>query len=162
SLALESAQARADSVVFRHFQEALQVHGVPLIRAEEGESLGLLEPARCEILHPAPGYVPRTHADNNLSLVSLVSLEGRSFLLPGDLERDGLRDLLKKHPGFPRVDWLLAPHHGRATGEPALCARGFHPRFVVLSDGRDYPQARAQYLAEIPDAVVLSTSREGA
>jgi len=54
----------------------------------------------------------------------------------------------------------MAPHHGRDSGEPALCESGFRPRFVVFSDWRDYSQAR--YLYEAGGARVFSTVLDGA
>lgn len=91
----------------------------------------------------------------------MVSFGGFHLILPGDLEKDGLMKLFKDNRPFPKVDWLMAPHHGRESGEPALCARGFKPRFVVLSDWRDYPDDHLVYQSMVPGAVVLSTAAEG-
>jgi beta-lactamase superfamily II metal-dependent hydrolase len=91
----------------------------------------------------------------------MVSFGGFNLILPGDLEKDGLMKLFKDNRPFPKVDWLMAPHHGRESGEPALCARGFKPRFVVLSDWRDYPDDHLVYQSMVPGAVVLSTAEEG-
>ena len=54
----------------------------------------------------------------------------------------------------------MAPHHGRASGQPALCEKGLNPSYVVLSDYRDYPDTRDQYQAG--GAQVLSTAWDGA
>lgn len=159
--AFAGSGADAGSRVYRTFQGTLQARGVTLIPLKSGDVLEGMGPAGFSILHPSSAYRPRTAADNNRSVVSLVSYGGFSFILPGDLEREGIQELLKDKP-FSKVDWLMAPHHGRRSGEPALCAQGFHPRFVVLSDWRDYPQTRAIFQAEVPEAVVLSTASEGA
>jgi len=53
-------------------------------------------------------------------------------------------------------------HHGRASGEPALCAEGIRPRFVVFSDGVDYPESRELYEKFDSGVTVLSTALQGA
>ncbi len=160
--AYEGDQAQSDSQIYQAFKEAIEEHHVRLQPLQEGDVLTELQPAQIKILHPPDSYIPRLHADNNRSLVSLVSLGGFNLILPGDLEKDGILKLLKDNQPFPRVDWLMAPHHGRLSGEPFLCAEGFKPRFVVLSDWRDYPDDHADFQSVVPNAVVLSTAEEGA
>ncbi len=159
--AYEGTQAQSDSFIYQEFKEVIGKRGVKLVPLKEGDQLGDLSPAQLTVLHPPDRYAPRLHADNNRSLVSMVSFEGFNLILPGDLERDGLLKLLKDNQPFPKVDWLMAPHHGRKSGEPALCARGFKPRFVVLSDWRDYPDDHLVFQSMVPDSVILSTAQEG-
>ncbi|SRR5579871_1617144 len=156
------AQAQSDSAIYRKFQDSLLQHHLPLQQLKEGDGIHDLEPARVAVLHPPAGFKPRIHADNNSSLASLVSFGGINVLVPGDLEKEGLLKLLKDNRPFPHLDWLMAPHHGRLSGEPLLCAKGFKPRFVVLSDWRDYPDDHADFQSVVPDAVVISTAEEGA
>jgi beta-lactamase superfamily II metal-dependent hydrolase len=162
SESFEGWGAKAESGVYLRFKQRLQERGVPLRFVAEGDQLPMLDQVRLGILHPAKNYRPRKHPDNNLSVVTLASFGPFNLALPGDLEKEGLLRLFRAHRPFPRVDWLMAPHHGRKSGEPALCAEGFRPRFVVFSDWRDYPRTRDQYRAIVPDAVVLSTAEEGA
>lgn len=161
AVAYEGAQARSDSGIYQAFKETILNRHVRLQPLKEGDHLEELAPAHYTVLHPPDGYIPHIHADNNYSLVSLVSFGGVNLVLPGDLEKDGLLKLLKDNQPFPQVDWLMAPHHGRKSGEPLLCAKGFKPRFIVLSDWRDYPDDHADFQSVVPDAVVLSTAEEG-
>lgn len=114
-----------------------------------------------EVLHPDQGYHPSRAPDNNLSLVVRFRYGATSFLFPGDLEKEGLGRLLAT-PGVGKVDWLLAPHHGRRSGEPRSSAEGFSPRFVVFSDGKDHPDSRSLYQEGAPGVLVLSTAKDGA
>jgi beta-lactamase superfamily II metal-dependent hydrolase len=134
--------------------------GVRDLRVGQGQLLPGLEPAQWDLVHPARGYHPRLHEDNNRSVVSLVTYGGFKLLLPGDLEKPGIEELLRKNPQLKPLDWLMAPHHGRDSGQPALCERGLDPGFVVLSDYRDYPDARDQY--QSGGTQVLSTAVDGA
>jgi competence protein ComEC len=160
--AYEGNRAQSNSAIYGEFKQAIVDRGVKYLTLKEGNQLGDLEPAQVEILHPPDDYQPQFHADNNLSLVSMVSFGGVHVMLPGDLEKDGLLKLLKDNRPFPKVDWLMAPHHGRRSGEPLLCAQGFKPRFIVLSDWRDYPDDHELFKSVVPSAVVLSTAEEGA
>jgi len=158
----EGARAQSDSDTYRQFEESILRRHLPLQKLNEGDSLREMEPAEVVLLHPAKGFKPRLHADNNLSLVSLISFGGIRLMVPGDLEKDGILKLLKDHPDLPQIDWLMAPHHGRLSGEPLLCAKNFKPRFVVLSDWRDYPDDHLDFQSVVPNAVVLSTAQDGA
>lgn len=160
--AYEGTQAQADTLIYKRFKQTIQERGVRLQVLREGDSLKELDPAQVTVLHPSDSYTPSLKADNNRSLVSLVSYGGVHLILPGDLEKDGLLRLFRDNRPFPRTDWLMAPHHGRRSGESLLCAKNFKPRFVVLSDWRDYPEDHAAFQSQVPGAVVLSTAEVGA
>lgn len=74
---------------------------------------------------------------NNLSTASFLFYDGIGILVPGDLERPGWLELLKR-PEFradlARTQILVASHHGRESG---YCAEAFSccsPDIVVISD----------------------------
>lgn len=160
SIAYEGPLAHSDSRVYQLYEETLKQKGTKDLFVNQGDQLPGLTPARWTILHPALAYRPRLHEDNNRSVVSLITFGGLKMVLPGDLEKPGILEFLKKNPGLAPVDWLMAPHHGRASGQPALCEKGLDPSYVVLSDYKDYPETRDQYQAG--GAIVLSTALDGA
>ncbi len=160
--AYEGGPVQSGGLGYQEFLEAIDDRHVKLERLKEGDRIAELQPAPIAILHPPDNFHPRLRPDNNRSLVSLVSFGGFNLVLPGDLEKDGLVKLLRDNQPFPWVDWLMAPRHGRWSGEPLLCAKAFRPRFVVLSDWRDYPDDHADFQSVVPGAVVLSTAVEGA
>lgn len=163
--AYEGAGARADTAIYRAFHQAVALTKTPLVFLKRGDRIAGMEPAQIEVLHPPLVFEP-AQADNNRSVVSRLTYSSGSGIFsavfPGDLEREGLRELFKNEKPFPPVDWLMAPHHGRASGEPALSAQGFKPRFVVFSDGVDYPPSRALYEKADPGVTVFSTALTGA
>ena len=75
---------------------------------------------------------------NNLSLLNFLDIGNFSFVLPGDLERPGWLELLKKSQVrtlLEDVDIFVASHHGRESG---YCKEVFNycsPQFVIMSDG---------------------------
>lgn len=160
SMAYEGSQARSDSYIYQLYETTLRQKGIPDTYLDEGNQVLGLEPADWNIVHPAAGFHPLLHEDNNRSVVSLISYGGIHLVLPGDLEKPGLQEMLKNNEALSNVDWLMAPRHGRNSGEPALCEKGMHPRFVVLSDYRDYPDARQAYGSG--GTKVFSTALDGA
>jgi competence protein ComEC len=160
SVAYEGSQAESNSHIYQLYEETLRQKGILIMRLDKGESLSGLEPVDWIIVHPAVQFHPHLHEDNNRSVVSLISYGGMHLVLPGDLEKPGLQEMFRNNPALKCVDWLMAPHHGRNSGEPALCEKAMSPRFVVLSDYRDYPDARQVY--SLGGATVFSTALDGA
>ncbi len=160
SIAYEGSQTHSDSRIYQLYEETLLQKGIPTTHLNEGDRVLGLEPVDWNIVHPAAEFHPHLHADNNRSVVSLISYGGVRLVLPGDLEKPGLQEMFKNNQTLSSVDWLMAPHHGRNSGEPLLCEKGMRPRFVVLSDYRDYLDARQAYSSG--GAKVFSTALDGA
>ena len=82
---------------------------------------------------------PNWDTENNLSLVCILDIYGFRFMFPGDIERNGLNNMLR-NPEFADlvkgVDVLFAPHHGRENGkcEALFDDFGCAPTLVVISD----------------------------
>jgi len=163
--AYEGVGAKASTDIYQAFHAELNLRQVPLYFLRQGDLLCEMAPVRALVLHPPLRFNP-AKGDNNRSVVTELHYpagpSGVSVLLPGDLEKEGLLKLLADNQPFPPIDWLMAPHHGRASGEPALCARRLKPRFVVFSDQVDYPLSRALYEKSDPGVKVFSTALDGA
>jgi competence protein ComEC len=152
--------------------ETLERRGIPTrtIRAGDRLSAGRVE---IEVLHPpARGpdgkeYRPEAN-ENNRSLVLVVRHQGTAILLTGDLEGQGMEDVLKLPP--PRVDVLMAPHHGsRRTNTPGLVKR-CRPRVVVACLGPPRGATRppdpqmaggVPFLGTWPHGALTITSKNG-
>ncbi len=83
------------------------------------------------VLHP-----PRQTdggSDNSVSLSLALEYNGYRFLLPGDLEGEGTRQLLNQPAN--RVDVLMAPHHGSLAESPEPLLGWCKPKHVVISGG---------------------------
>lgn len=103
----------------------------------EAVATELLEPPglQCQTFQNSHSLFKDT---NNLSLLCFLTVDGVSFVLPGDLERSGWIELLKKPEVcdlLGRVQIFVALHHGRESG---YCSEVFdfcHPHLVIMSDG---------------------------
>jgi competence protein ComEC len=108
----------------------LERRGIPVrtVRAGDRLSAGGVE---LEVLHP-----PASGSEGNenaRSLVLLVRHAGHALLLTGDLEGPGLDRVLALAP--PRVDVLMAPHHGSRTANKPELAEWARPKVVVSCQG---------------------------
>ena len=121
---------------------------------------------------------PTWTEENNLSLVCFFSYRGVGFLFTGDMERRGMLNVLQGtnlSAYLPRVNVLMAPHHGRENGKcPELFDTYWcRPELVVISDceKRHQSQETTGYYGSkargIPDfrgqgrRAVLTTRRDG-
>jgi len=94
-----------------------------------GQALVIDPDVTFRILHPLPEF--RSEKDNPNSLVISIEYAGRTIVLTGDLELDGLEQLLST----PRVDTdvLLSPHHGSLKANPPDLARWATPEYLIIS-----------------------------
>lgn len=104
------------------------VANLPLASCHQARSLDP-GPARVRLIpnaiHPA--------SNNDRSCILLVTSGRFSMLLPGDIELAGEQHLLKYR--LPRLDVLVAPHHGSpSSSSPALLNR-LRPRYAIFSTG---------------------------
>lgn len=94
---------------------------------------------------------PYPHAfedENNLSVITSLTFGGARVMFTGDMERAGFNHLLRTNAAIrgevKSVDFLVAPHHGRANG---ICPdlfdlHGCAPKLTIISD--DYKQYDSQ------------------
>jgi competence protein ComEC len=120
-----------------------------------------------EVLWPVRGSVPRTPPDsgtgiNNVSIVLLGSVEGRRFLLTGDVEEEVDPDLLGR---VGHVDLLKIAHHGSRTASTDAFLDAADPTVAVASAGAGNPYGHPSRATldrvEARGARVFRTDRDG-
>jgi competence protein ComEC len=94
--------------------------------------------ARVDLLHPLPGIVPKRPSErrgdlNNGSLVLKIACAGRSFLFPGDLEKEGEATLVSNAGQALQCHVLLSPHHGSRNSNSSPFLQKARPRICVIS-----------------------------
>jgi competence protein ComEC len=113
-----------------HMIERIRSAGVPCVELEAGTTLDA-GAVQMEVLHPPRDW--KDANDNGDSLTLLVTVAGRRLLLPGDLERGGMRRLLSLEP--VACDVVMAPHHGSLSHAPEEWLQWCQPKWVVISGG---------------------------
>ncbi len=110
--------------------DEVRSRGIPVEPIAEGDRIDLGGGTTLAALHPSEAIRPGS-TDNARSVVLEVASGGRRLLLTGDLERDGLTDLVAR--ASEPFDAMLAPHHGGRTSNPAWLYSWAQPAQVVVS-----------------------------
>jgi competence protein ComEC len=127
--------------------------------------------ALVEILHPMSGGPADSGGGNgsrlnNHSLVLRITFAGKSFLFPGDLEKEGEKEMLANTEGEIRSHVLLAPHHGSKTSSSKAFLERVRPELCVVSAGkgvwRNFPHPTVEERLLEMGCRVLTTSKSGA
>jgi competence protein ComEC len=147
-----------DVVALRELRQTLVAAAVPLRELAAGDRLWPQADVAIGVLHP-PVHGEQG-SDNANSLVLRVDYQGRTLLLPGDLEAAGLQRLLNQPP--LDSDIVMAPHHGSARSNPVGFAAWARPEWVVISGdaGHDAREVRDAYRAA--GSRTLHTAKRGA
>lgn len=98
-----------------------------------GEELELGPDVALAAQHPAPDYAATGTNDNSLVLRLMWRGQGLA-LLPGDVQRDGIEDMLERRRDL-RAGVLLLPHHGSKSSLSGLLYEAVDPRLALVSCG---------------------------
>ena len=114
----------------------------------------------CQVLVIQPSAAGNHYTDNANSIVLSIEAIGKRLLLPGDLEAEGMKQLL----GRPPVDFdvVMAPHHGSEQGEHEAFATWSAAEYVVISSDDVEVPAIVRQAYESSGAFVLNTRQAGA
>lgn len=106
-----------------------------------------------------PGLIGSHSGDNENSIVIEIEYAGRRILLCGDLEKEGLQQMLSLQ--HRKVDLLLSPHHGSLASNTRELAEWSQPDRVVVSGSR-HSSRRALKERYGDETRILSTHMSGA
>ncbi|GAB2021296.1 DNA internalization-related competence protein ComEC/Rec2 [Pseudolactococcus yaeyamensis] len=114
-----------------------------------------------EVLYP---FIPGD-GKNNDSIVLYGNLYGTKFLLTGDLEAAGERELLAHYPML-EVDVLKAGHHGSKTSSSEPFIKTIRPKVGLISCGQDnrygHPNMETLTIFQKYGVQILRTDENGA
>ncbi|QDT97452.1 ComEC/Rec2 family competence protein [Gimesia aquarii] len=133
-------------------------HDVPVKIIGKGDQIAFDSGVKLEVLHPRFSEIYED--DNPASLTILITFKGRQILLTGDLEGEGLNQLLSEPITAP-LDVLLSPHHGSLSANTTELARWANPRYLIISGGK---KQTATHLEKVyaSNTNIFSTTSEGA
>ena len=142
------------------FVKLLKQTRAKILVAQVGQRLKIFD-RYLEVLYPlAPG-----DGTNNDSIVLYGNLYGTKFLLTGDLEAAGERELLAHYPQLS-VDVLKAGHHGSKTSSSEAFIKAIKPSLGLISCGLDnrygHPNVETLTTFEKYGVQILRTDESGA
>jgi competence protein ComEC len=145
------------------WQELLAEKGIPVLDSRRGTQVTLGGEVTLTVLHPGPRLLAGTGADsNNNSIVTRLVWGQFSVLLPGDIEAEVERALIRS--GAPLVSTVLkAPHHGSNTSSTQAFLEAVNPQLVVISVDQDnrLGHPAPEVLARLAAYRVMRTDERG-
>jgi competence protein ComEC len=155
-----------EDAVYAECMALLEEKGVLHQTVRSGDRLELGPGIVLEVLHPPPGGMVDTEADdNNNSLVLRLVWREAQFLLAGDIQAEAEHLLLAS--GQPlAADVLKVAHHGSGGSSTAGFLEAVAPNYAALSVGADnrfgHPApAVLDRLAARHGVVILRTDEQG-
>ena len=88
-----------------------------------------------EVLYPFPNTDLSTVSSNNHSCVVRFTMQGKVFLLMGDLETQAELDFVSYYRDELKANVLIAGHHGAAKSSSYALLKHVQPEYVVFSSG---------------------------
>jgi len=156
--------------------------GIPVYAAHAGMRWDIDSTASLDILYPlpqpesaaAPDLLPELDRQNESSVVALLTLYGRKFLLTGDVEAPGEASALGRIARMEPVgrvllqgpvDVMKAAHHGSKTSTSEAWLAWWKPAETVISVGRrnlyGHPSPLVVGRIEAFGSEVYRTDRDG-
>lgn len=105
-----------------------KIRGTKIHLIKQGDTVGNY--LKIQILSPK-----KSEGENNDSLVTYFQLNKKRFLLTGDLEITGEKDLLKNYPQL-KTDFLKVGHHGSNTSTSEELLEKISPKYGIISVGK--------------------------
>ena len=149
---------RDSTPALKALRAAIHEAGVPLRELDATGALEGGEGVELEILHPPSQGV--IGSDNANSIVLRIGYQGRTILLPGDLETPGFEYVLAEPP--LDCDIIMAPHHGSLRSDPLDFSAWTTPEHVVISGGAGRDVGAVRWAYEYRGASVTHTAKDGA
>ena len=109
----------------REMMSVLRSRGIPVSEVTAGDQLSFCMGVNFKILSP---IIDGAYSnDNAASMVLTATYRGRTLLLSGDIEKEGLEKLLQLPP--VDCDLLMAAHHGSTHSDPARFLQWATPNY---------------------------------
>jgi competence protein ComEC len=151
-------------------QQLLEEKKIPVNYIHSGAEIKLDPAVKISVLGPPETPFSGTRSDaNNNSLILHIAYGKVSFLLTGDVEQEGMLDLVERiqngrTAGEIKADVLKCPHHGSSYSICQEFADAVRPQIVVISVGNNnfgHPAAETICFWQEQGAQVLRTDKEG-
>ncbi len=148
---------------YQELKSIAQEKGARVLSAAAGQHINIEAGLDLQVLYPPVGLYSDEHNDH--SLVLRCAFGEFTLLLPGDLEQEGLRQMVQ-NGSLPATLLLKVPHHGSRNSLSEEFYEELHPRVAVISVGENnlygHPQREVLDYLQKQGIPVLRTDQDGA
>jgi competence protein ComEC len=167
-------ELQTDSDTYAYWLSLLESEGAEVYRGEAGLHMALDQGLEMRVLHPGATLTAGAgESTNNHSIVARLTYGAVSVLLPGDIEAEVERQLVREHGTGPvrpvqgdaslRSTVLKVAHHGSCTSTTEEFLEAVAPEIVVISVGKenDFGHPCAEVLERLGDLPTYRTDEHG-
>ncbi len=157
------ARTPADDPEYARFAATMKESGVQVDQIGAGDVLhfGSVSAA---VLWPRPTRDEKAPSGNNDSIMLLVRYGEKSFLLTGDIEKQGETAVLTERVDLG-TDLVKVAHHGSKTSSIEAFVAATHPSLAIISVGRTsmfgHPNKEVVERWRASGAEVMTTGQKG-
>jgi competence protein ComEC len=157
------ARTPADDAEYLRFAGTMKETGVPVEKIGAGDVLRFGE-VSTQVLWPPPTRNESAPSRNNDSIMLLIRYGEKSFLLTGDIEKEGEAAVLRADPNL-KSDLVKVAHHGSKTSSIEAFVAATHPSLAIISVGRTsmfgHPNKDVVERWRASGAEVMTTGQKG-
>jgi competence protein ComEC len=157
------ARTPADDPEYTRFADTMKEAGVPVEKIGAGDVLRFGD-VSARVLWPPPTRDETAPSRNNDSIMLLIRYGEKSFLLTGDIEKEGEAAVLSEGANL-KSDLVKVAHHGSKTSSVAAFVAGAHPSLAIISVGRTsmfgHPNKEVVERWRASGAEVMTTGQRG-
>jgi competence protein ComEC len=162
--------AKTDNESYALIKEKIDFNQIVNLYAARGEKIKIGNDFNLEILHPFFSKKAEYKNLNNSSIVAKINYKNQSFLLTGDLEQEGEKELIsylikREDLYLAKADVLKIAHHGSETSSSNQFLELVKPKKAIISVGSqnqfNHPSLKTIERLEENQIEVLRTDRDG-
>jgi competence protein ComEC len=117
------------------WEEILNQHSINVVRGQTGQSWSFDEYLSMTIIYASDQLADTVKDLNELSLVSLIDIKGRHFLMTGDMNLS-MEESIMVGGQIPEVNVLKIAHHGSHFASGLEWLEKIKPNLAVISVGQ--------------------------
>lgn len=145
-------------------KDFLSERNVGFVSLNRGDKLDL-GGVNISIIHPDCKF-DNSLSENDLSLVFSISIDDKTILATGDIEKMGQKEIVESETLLNSADILLAPHHGAKNSLFAPFIQKVSPQIALFSAGRNnrfnHPNPAVLDYYKSVNSKIFRTDKDGA
>lgn len=158
------APAKEPPAAYFELQQLALAKGTQVAEVKRGSLLNLDPQMQIQVLHPGPRLDQSSRHRNNNSLVLRLLYENNSLLLTGDVEAEGMRELVQSGVEL-KSQVFKVPHHGSRHSQDTNFLSEVNPQVAIISVGKNnfgHPAAEVVQDFQQRQVPVFRTDQHGA